>query len=66
MPTPFRRFLTKAVIHPWFRVSRGLTLGAQGCVLDASNRVLLIRHTCGPRAANLAAANLGITTPKLR
>lgn len=28
--------------------------------------LLLIRHMCGPRAANLAAANLGITTPKLR
>ncbi len=48
MPTPFRRFLTKAVIHPWFRVSRGLTLGVRGMVLDADNRVLLVRQSYHP------------------
>lgn len=38
-----RRILTKALQRYW-RLSRGLTLGARGLILDASNRVLLVRH----------------------
>lgn len=42
-----QRAVTKLLQQYW-RMSRGLTLGAQGCVIDRHNRVLLIKHTYRP------------------
>jgi ADP-ribose pyrophosphatase YjhB (NUDIX family) len=44
---PARSILTKALQRYW-RLSRGLTLGAQAALIDSENRILLIRHTYRP------------------
>ena len=41
------RFITRA-LRPWWRLTRGLTLGAQGVVIDERSRVLLVRHRYRP------------------
>ena len=37
--------LRSRAYHTYFRFARGMTLGAQACVLDSQNRVFLVRHT---------------------
>lgn len=44
---PAKRAITKLLQRYW-RVSRGLTLGAQAVLIDPQDRVLLIRHTYRP------------------
>jgi len=33
------------LLQPWWRLTRGQTLGAQAVIFDADNSVLLVRHT---------------------
>jgi ADP-ribose pyrophosphatase YjhB (NUDIX family) len=36
------------LLHLWFRLTRGLTVGVRGVVLDSQRRVFLVRHSYVP------------------
>lgn len=38
----------KLVLHPWYRLTRGLTLGTRTVVIGDGPSVLLVRHTYAP------------------
>jgi 8-oxo-dGTP pyrophosphatase MutT (NUDIX family) len=42
------KYGSRLILHPWFRLSRGLTLGVRGLVRDEHGRILLIRHSYAP------------------
>ncbi len=45
---PRRTGFISRTLRPWWRLTRGLTLGAQGVVVDANSNVLLVRHGYRP------------------
>jgi ADP-ribose pyrophosphatase YjhB (NUDIX family) len=47
-PTPLAVRALVKVLRPFWRMRRGMTLGAQGVVIDGDNRVLLVRHSYSP------------------
>ncbi len=42
------RIVSRLVLHPWFRLTRGLTLGVRVLVQNPQGEVLLVRHTYSP------------------
>lgn len=45
---PLHLRLFRRLIHVWFRLSRGMTLGVRAAVLDGEDRVFLVRHSYLP------------------
>jgi 8-oxo-dGTP pyrophosphatase MutT (NUDIX family) len=42
------RIVSRFALHPWFRLTRGSTLGVRAVVIDPAGRVLLVRHSYAP------------------
>jgi 8-oxo-dGTP pyrophosphatase MutT (NUDIX family) len=47
-PRTMPRRLLLRLFHWWFLITRPMTLGVRAIVIDAENRVLLVRHTYVP------------------
>jgi ADP-ribose pyrophosphatase YjhB (NUDIX family) len=43
-----KRVIVRTVLQQYWRLSRGLTMGAQAVVVDAQDRIMLIRQTYQP------------------
>lgn len=41
-------FIYRYTLHPWWRLTRGLTMGVRAVVVDGQGRVLLVRHRYYP------------------
>jgi ADP-ribose pyrophosphatase YjhB (NUDIX family) len=41
-------FGSRLILHPWFRLTRGMSFGVRGLVRDENGRILLIRHSYVP------------------
>ena len=39
---------SRFILHPWFRLTRGISLGVRALVRDEDGRILLIRHSYTP------------------
>ena len=44
----WRARLITRVVHSWFAISRGMTLGVRAAAFDEAGRVFLVRHTYVP------------------
>ncbi|MBL8908700.1 MAG: NUDIX domain-containing protein [Rhizobiales bacterium] len=42
------RMVSRLALHPWFRLTRGTTLGVRAVVIDGKGRVLLVQHSYAP------------------
>ena len=42
------RLVSRFALHPWFRLTRGSTLGVRAAVIDAEGRSLLVQHSYAP------------------
>jgi ADP-ribose pyrophosphatase YjhB (NUDIX family) len=39
---------SRLILHPWFRLTRSMSLGVRALVRDENGRILLIRHSYAP------------------
>ena len=42
------RVVSRFALHPWFRLTRGSTLGVRAVVIDGEGSVLLVQHSYAP------------------
>ena len=42
------KLASRLILHPWFRLSRGMTLGVRVLVINQAGEILLVRHTYAP------------------